>query len=81
MSSRAYSRGQSVECPHCGGTLGGVEGFVVPGFTGESSRRETKCQLCHVSFYVEHVGKGEYWVDSEPYEDYDDEEDDVGKKW
>lgn len=82
MSSVALSSGCSFECPHCGTKQKGtIDKYVVCGYTGETSRKENSCPFCHKYFYVEHVGKGEYWLDSEPYEDYDDEEDDVGKKW
>lgn len=81
MSSKAYSLGTSAECPHCGTILGSIDSYAVYGYTGESSRKESICPACYKTFYVEHVGKGQYWVDSEPYEDYDDEDDFGGKKW
>ena len=82
MSSVALLNGCSFECPHCGAKQRwSIDRYAVSGYTGETSRKENLCPCCHKNFYVEHIGKGEYWLDSDMYEDYDDEDDDAGKKW
>ncbi|MCK9435520.1 MAG: hypothetical protein M0R32_12165 [Candidatus Cloacimonetes bacterium] len=82
MSSKAYSAGTSAECPHCGKILGPINSYVVQGYIGSTSIKESLCPECNYPFYVEHIGNGEYWLDSELYDDEDfEDEDSGGKKW
>ena len=73
-------KGETLSCPNCGKQLIGTIERYSPNLGGVV--KENTCQFCSGKFYVEYIGKGQYIVDIESYEEYEDEDDaGGGKKW
>ena len=73
MSNKTLFKGEVLHCPHCERQLVGfVERYCV--FSGGKQIKENLCPLCGKKFYVEHIGHGQYLVDKEAYDDFDEDE-------